>query len=152
MESGTVRRGEIIAGVSGLALIIVMFLTWWSADTGGLDVGAAAEALGVEVDTTFNAWQPADFVDVIWFLTALSAIGLGLAAASRTSVSLPVALSAVVTGLALLSLVLIVIRIIDPPFELGRSYGVWLGLLAIIGILYGAWETMQEEAATPPRD
>jgi hypothetical protein len=144
MDPGTVRRGEIIAGLSGLALLIIMFLTWWSLDTAGTNVGAA-EALGVEIDTTLNAWQAADFVDFIWFITALTAIALGLAAGLRTNVSLPVALSPVVTGLALLSLVLIVIRIIDPPFELGRSYGVWLGLLATVGILYGAWETMQEE-------
>ena len=145
MEARTARRGEIIAGLSGVALIIIMFLKWWE-----IDLGAQFEG-GFELnfDTSFNAWQLSDFNDVIWFITAVLAIALGLAAVSQASVNLPVALSAVVAGLALLSLVLLVIRLIDPPGDVSRAYGVWLGLLAIIGILYGAWETMQEEAPPP---
>jgi multidrug transporter EmrE-like cation transporter len=147
MEARTARRGEIIAGVSGVALIIIMFLKWWE-----IDLGADFPAAGFEfdLDTSFNAWQLSDFNDVIWFITALLAIALGLVALSQASVNLPVALSAVVAGLALLSLVLLVIRLLDPPGEVSRAYGVWLGLLAIIGILYGAWETMQEEAPPAP--
>jgi hypothetical protein len=145
MEASTVRRGEIIAGLSGVALIIVMFLRWF-------DVPATATVFGPG-DTSANAWDAFDFVDVIWLITALMAIALGLVSLSQASLNLPVALSAVVASLALLSLVLLVIRLIDPPtqfgVELDRSYGVWLGLVAIIGILYGSWVTMQEEAPPP---
>jgi hypothetical protein len=146
MEASTVRRGEIIAGLSGIALIIIMFLKWWEIDLGADFAGSGFE---LQFDSSFNAWELSDFNDVIWFITALSAIALGLIALSQASLNLPVALSAVVAGLALLSLVLLVIRVLDPPGEVSRAYGVWLGLVAIIGILYGAWETMQEEAPPP---
>jgi hypothetical protein len=137
----------MIAGISGVALIIIMFLKWWSFD---LDTGAAAQTLGVDlnIDTSFNAWQASDLNDIIWFITALFAVALGLVALSQTNLNMPVALSAVTAGLGLLSLVLIVIRIIDPPGQLDRSYGVFLGLIAICGIVYGAWMTMQEEDAS----
>jgi uncharacterized membrane protein YqjE len=144
MDVESVRRGEVIAGISGVALIIIMFLKWWSFD---IDTGAAAQTLGVDlnIDTSFNAWQASDLNDIIWFITALFAVALGLVAVSQTDLNMPVALSAVTSGLGILSLVLIVIRIIDPPGQLDRSYGVFLGLIAICGIVYGAWMTMQEE-------
>ena len=99
MEARTARRGEIIAGLSGVALIIIMFLKWWE-----IDLGAQFEG-GFELnfDTSFNAWQLSDFNDVIWFITAVLAIALGLAAVSQASVNLPVALSAVVVAAYMLS-------------------------------------------------
>jgi uncharacterized membrane protein YqjE len=147
MDVENVRRGEVIAGISGVALIIIMFLSWWSFD---IDTGAAAQTLGVDlnIDTSFNAWQASDLNDIIWFITALFAVALGLVALSQTDLNMPVALSSVTAGLGILSLVLIVIRIIDPPGQLDRSYGVFLGLLAICGIVYGAWMAMQEEGTS----
>ena len=152
MDASRVGRGAMIAAVSGAALIIIMFLKWWGApDTvsaGGVtvDVGALAESVGA--DTSINAWQAADLMDIIWFLTAVAAIALGVMAASATRVDMPVAMSAIVAGLGIFSLVLVVIRLIDPPYDLDRSYGVFLGLIAIAGIAYGGWAEMQEEGTS----
>lgn len=139
----TMSTGEKIAGVSGLALIIVMFLSWWGAPG---DLGELAEFAGV--DTTANAWQGADFLDIIWFLTGVAGITLALMAITATSPAMPVSMSAIVAGLGILSTLLILYRIIDPPSEAGREYGVFLGLLAAIGIAYGGWLAMQEEGTT----
>jgi hypothetical protein len=146
MDINRLRRGEQIAGIAGIALVIIMFLKWWSVP--GLSGQAAAVADQFGVDTGLNAWQPADFMDIIWFITALSAIGLGALAASQTRFDLPVALSAVVTGLGGLSTLLILYRLIDPPYNLDRSYGVFLGLIAAAAITYGGWITMQEEGTS----
>jgi formate hydrogenlyase subunit 3/multisubunit Na+/H+ antiporter MnhD subunit len=78
------------------------------------------------------------------------------------SVSLPVAGSAVVTGIGALAFLLVLYRIIDPPGGdgVGREVGVWLGLIATAGITYGGYVGMQEEGTsftdvrdqvTPPR-
>jgi hypothetical protein len=148
MEPSRLGRGEMIAAVSGAALIIIMFLNWWSAPSVA-DVTGIAEQLGVETgDRTFNAWQASSFNDIIWFVTAVAAIGLGLLSATQTRMNLPVAASAIVTALGILSLILIVIRLIDPPYDLGREYGVWLGLIALLGITYGGWTAMQEEGTS----
>jgi uncharacterized membrane protein YqjE len=152
MDVSRVGRGAMIAAISGAALVIIMFLEWWgvpdTVSAGGVevDVGAFAESVGA--DTSVNAWQGADFMDIIWFVTALAAIGLGVMAATATRVDLPVAVSAIVAGLGILSLLLVIIRLIDPPYELDRSYGVFLGLIAIGGIAYGGWMAMQEEGTS----
>ena len=62
-----------------------------------------------------NAWGSYGFIDIVLFITVAAAIGLALISASQTEVGLPVAASAIVAGLGILSVVLIIISIISPP-------------------------------------
>jgi hypothetical protein len=147
MDVAGLRRGELIAAVSGLALFIIMFLSWFGGSievegVGEVDLGLA-EAVGV--DTTFNAWQSFDFIDIVLLVTVIVAVGLAVMAAAGSSVNLPVAAGALTAGLGLLSTLLILYRIIDPPFGAGREYGVYLGLIAAAGVTIGGWLAMQEE-------
>ena len=147
MDFTRLTQGEKIAGASGIALILIMFIfSWYGVEVGGESVP----------DSGANAWEVFSFVDIVLFLTAAAAIGLALISASQTDVGLPVAASAVVAGLGILSVVLVVYRIIDTPGDLGafaealdvsvsRKIGVWLGLIATIGVAYGGWQAMQEE-------
>jgi hypothetical protein len=135
--------GEKIAGASGVALIIIMFLSWWGAPG---ELGDLAEAAGI--DASANAWQGASFLDIIWFLTAVAAIALAVIAATATTPALPVSMSAVVAGLGILSTLLIIYRLIDPPEDAAREIGAFLGLIAAAGIAYGGWKAMEEEGTS----
>lgn len=148
MDVNRLNTGEKLAGASGIALLLLMsLLDWFNVDVGG---GFA------DIDTGVNAWTAFSFIDIVLFLTALAAIALAVIAATRTSVNLPVALSAVVAGLGILSVLLILFRIISPPdggagdfgIDVGRSIGVFLGLIAASGVAAGGWLAMQEEGAT----
>jgi hypothetical protein len=139
MDLARLRRGELIAGVSGLALFVIMFFGWF---------GASAEVPGFEVGVTFSAWESFDFIDLILLLTVVVAVGLAAATAASQTVALPVAASAITAGLGILSTLLVLYRIIDPPHELGREFGVFLGLIASAGIALGGWLSMQEEGTT----
>ena len=79
MDVNSLRTGEKIAGASGVALLIIMFLSWWGAPG---DIGDLAKLAGVDVDTSANAWQLASFLDIIWFMTAVSGIVLAVAGAA----------------------------------------------------------------------
>jgi hypothetical protein len=52
MELSRLRQGDMIAGLGGVALLVVMFLDWYSA-------GGNATFQGQEIDISlgFNAWQ-----------------------------------------------------------------------------------------------
>lgn len=139
------RTGEKIAGASGLALLIVMFLSWWGAPG---EVGDLAELAGVDVDVNANAWELASFLDLIWALAALSGIALAVMAATSSQVSMPVALSAIAAGLGGLSVLTIAYRLIDTPYDASRKFGVFLGLIAAAGVAYGGWVAMQEEGTS----
>ena len=140
MDLTRVKQGERIAGIAGGLFIIDMFLHWWS--------GPSFAALGIHVSASFNAWEPSDFMDIIWFISGLSGLALFLMAANNVALNLPVAMSAIATGLGAFSTVLIIYRLIDPPYSLDRSYGVFLGLILMAVMTYGAYMAMQEEGAS----
>jgi hypothetical protein len=149
MDLTRLTQGEKIAGVSGIALILIMFIFKWF----GLKAGIG----GFSVEGSRNAWGSYGFIDIVLFITVVAAVGLAAIKASEAEAGLPVAAGAIVAGLGILSVVLIIISIISPPdFGAGdisgidhtRKIGVWLGLIAAIGVAYGGWRTMQEEGTS----
>jgi hypothetical protein len=149
MDLTRLTQGEKIAGVSGIALILIMFIFKWF----GLEAGTVFG----HAEVTRNAWGSYGFIDIVLFITVVAAVGLAVIKASEAEAGLPVAAGAIVAGLGILSVVLIIISIISPPdFGAGdisgidhtRKIGVWLGLIAAIGVAYGGWRTMQEEGTS----
>jgi heme A synthase len=138
--------GAQLAGLSGVALILIMFVFAWYGIPGG----------GVNGFDAFDAFD--DWVGLILIFTAIAGIALGLIGGGEPRVGMPVALSAVAAGLGILSVVVLVIYLISPPsidlgqlggeVDLDRKIGLWFGLLAAIGVAAGGWMAMQEEGAT----
>ena len=127
-----VASGELVGALSGLVLLVVSFLPWYSA--GGQDA---------------TAWQAFSVTDIVMALAAVSALSVGVVAFGRLSVSYPVAGSAVTTGFGGLALLLVVYRLINPPGsgDVDREIGAWLGLLAALGVTWGGWLGMQEPSS-----
>ena len=150
MDVNRLGTGEKIAGASGIALILIMFIFKWF----GLKAGVG----GFTVEGSRNAWGSYGFIDIVLFITVVAAVGLAALKASDSDVGLPVAGSAIVAGLGILSVVLIIISIISPPdfganlsgtgIDHTRKIGVWLGLIAAIGVAYGGFRAMQEEGTS----
>ena len=154
MDTANVGRGTLIAGVSGVLLFIFMFFSWFGVDVqsaipAGIPDDIANQAIEQSgVDTTANAWQAFDVIDLVLLLAVIASVGFAIIEMSGASVSLPVAGSAVTTGIGALAFLLVLYRLINPPDDLGREIGIWLGLLATAGITYGGYEGMQEEGAS----
>jgi hypothetical protein len=147
MEASRLNTGEKIAGISGVLLLIIMFLfDWFTIDVGG----------GVfDVSTGGNAWESFGFIDLVLFLAAAAGIALAVVAAAASKPDMPVALSAITAGLGILGVVLVLFRIISPPdfgvgdlVDVGRGIGVFLGLVAVAGVAYGGWAAMQAEGSS----
>jgi hypothetical protein len=131
MDLNRLSQAEKIAGAAGIALPLVMFLSWYSVGPFGVD-----------------AWEAFSYTDLILFITAISAITLALAAATQSDVGLPVALSSVVAGLGALSTLLVLYRLINPPGSgsPSRDLGIFLGLIVCGTITYAGYLGMQEES------
>ena len=151
MDAGRLSRGELIAGIAGLALFIFMFFSWFGAPGVAGDALDQAADLGIVVDLglTANAWQAFDFIDLVLLLTVIVSVGFAIAAAAAKNVNLPVAGGALTAGLGIIATLLVLYRIIDPPFNSGREIGVWLGLIASAGVAFGGWTAMQEQGGGP---
>lgn len=133
-------RGEVLAGVAGLVLILTMFLFAWF----GL-AGYGADA--------FDAYR--DWLNIVLVFTAFAAISLAVFGTAGSRADLP--LSMIVTVLGVVAAVIVFITILSPPgvsgsaggVEIGidfdRKFGVWLGLVSTIAIAVGGYMSMQEE-------
>jgi hypothetical protein len=129
---GRVRDGEWIAGAGGVALLAAMFLHWYGA--------GPFEA---------TAWQAFDVLDVVLALLALVPLGLVVTQATRSSPSIPVALSVLTTLAGGLAGLLILYRIVNQPGPndvVQVQAGAWLGFVAALVIAGGGWRSLSVEA------
>ena len=113
-----------------------------------------------------NAFEAFGIIDIVLLITAIAAVALPVMSMTQSQVDMPVALSAIVALLGIVSVLLILFRIISPPdfgipdaVDIGfgevenntdttRKIGVFLGLLAAIGVAFGGWRAMQEEGTS----
>jgi uncharacterized membrane protein len=131
MDLRRLRHGEWIAGVSGTALFVALFLDWYSADGGA----------------TANAWDSFTLTDIVLAVAALMGISLAVAAATQRSPAVPQTISALTTPVALAAALLAVIHALSlPDGASGRELGLYLGLAGAVGVLVGAWRSMGDQS------
>jgi hypothetical protein len=135
-----------------------------SFEISGSDLEDEAESAGES--TSRNAWQSFGLIDIVLLVTIIAAIAMALIQASGNSARAPGWLTTAVAGLGFLAAVLVLFRLISPPdlidafggtsdipdnvdidTDVGRQFGVFLGLIAAAGIAYGGWRATQEEGA-----
>jgi hypothetical protein len=148
-------RGERIIGVSAVLFFVVLFFFKWFG-------GSATSSLGsVNIGVGINGWHAFHVSRWVWLLTIVAALAAVVIAAGAVQVKSPVAPGAIVAGLGALSSLLILYRIVHHPHNSfngvvgnvhvsaseGIRAGIWLGLLAALGITYGGYEAMRSERA-----
>ena len=146
VDTSKLSVGDQVAAVSGIVLLVVMFLPWY-----GVDVNVA----GFSASTSVTAWESMSFIDILLFLAALVAIGVPVA---RATGSLPDDMpgSLLILAAGGIALLLALFRLIDIPapdvpaaaessVDFGRKIGLFLGVLATAGITYGGWRANEEE-------
>lgn len=149
MDLGRLRLGEVVAAAAGIALLVVMFLPWYSPNA---QLGLAAAAAGHRLDQSFSAWEAFGILDILLLATALAAIGAAVLAGTQRSVALPLAAGVVVTALAVFVTVLVLYRLVNEP--LGPDsvtdirFGAYVGLALCAVIAAGGFTSMQETGTT----
>jgi hypothetical protein len=137
MELGPphLRRGEIVAGAAGLALLVILFALDWLRSAG----------------INREGWSAVPVLRWLIVVAALSAVALAVAQATRPGPGLPVSLSVIATVLSALTVLLLVIRLLTTGAT--AQLGAYLGLLAAITMTYGAFASLRAEGGwTPGRD
>ena len=142
------RVGEIVAGVSAVLLLVFMFALSWYAVNGAL---SETPGKGLGQPTSYNGWNGLSHVHWLLLVTIVAALALAYFQAASRGPAVPVTLSVIVTVLGGLSTVALIIRVlIDTPSNLDQRAGGYLGLVAAIGIVYGGYKSMRQEAGTDP--
>jgi hypothetical protein len=144
MDTGRLRQGELIAALSAIALFIITFVPWFGFEAvSGLPENVQGVDTGSE---SFSLWEAESSLDIYLLIAVTFAIVPALIAAGGGAARWPIAPAAATTLLGAIGLVLVFIQLIDPPAELDRKVGVFLGLFAVAGVTAGGWMGMQEEA------
>jgi hypothetical protein len=153
VDTSKLSIGDQIAAVSGAVLLIALFLPWY-----GIDVNVS----GLSGSASASAWEALGFIDILLFLVAVVAIGVPVAKAAG---SLPDDVPGPLLVLAAggLAVLLVLFRLIDMPtpdfgggIDFSRKWGIFLGLIAAVGVAYGGWRANEEApaastpAAAPP--
>ena len=125
------RAGSALVGLAGLGLLATSFLGWFESG------GASADL-----------WESFSVVDVVAACVIGCAIATGLTLFAGDDTGLPVAACSTTLGIAVVLLVLLAYRLVDPPDEgASPAIGAWLGLLAAILITLGSRLGIEEPKA-----
>jgi len=152
MDVDRLSPGEKIAGVSAILLFIFMFFDWF-----GVEVSGVGGFSGSVPGAGGNAWDALEFIPIVLLLAIVAALATVALRLSDSTFEPPVPMSTLVTVLGVISVLLILFRIIDPPsydsfggvsVDATLSLGIFLGLIAAGGIAFGGYSTMKEEGIT----
>jgi hypothetical protein len=131
MSMHRLRPADWVAGVSGLVLLVALFLPWYAG--GGTDV---------------SGWGAFAVIDLWLALTAVGGLAIVALTAMRDSPAIPLVAGVVTWSVALIAVVLVLIRLLAPPGDATeRELGCLLGALAVLGVFAGALWALRDEAA-----
>jgi hypothetical protein len=129
MDLRRLRAGELIAGVAGLVLLVSLFLSWYDGRSG---------------------WESLGILDVILALVALDAIAIPILTAAYPVPALPLAHQSLTTLVASVAFLLVVGRVLNiPDWADGREGGLWIALVATLGVVAGGLLAMRDERRAP---
>jgi len=146
---GRLNNGERISGISAILLFVLMFFHWFgSMDSGELRLFSVSR----------NAWEALDYIPVILLITIIASLAVVVLRLTSAGLESPIPVNAVVAILGLVSALLILFRIVDPP-NFGSFREIWgnitvegtlqlpifFALFAAVGVALGGCLAMREE-------
>jgi hypothetical protein len=144
MDVNRLSQGQLIAAGSAIALFIFTFLPW----------------LGGEGVDSINLWESTSTLDIYILILTILVVAPAAMAATGGAGNLPFAGAATTTLLGAIAVVLVFFFLIGPvpsygaesPEGVDKEIGLWLGLLASIGVTIGGYMALEGEgeAVGPP--
>lgn len=151
MDTGRLTQGQLIAGAAAVLLIVFLFLPWLQPEGADVQIpeGVPESALpeGIAEPDSFSGWEANNSLDIYLLVlvgfTLIPAL-MGLAGSRE---ELPLINNAATFLLGVLGTLMMLAVLVDPGEGLERKIGLWLALLAVIGVTVGSYMAMQEEPA-----
>jgi hypothetical protein len=150
-DTTRIRFGDLVAAISGLVLILSLFLEWYNV--------SAKSAFG-SIGGGVSGWEALSFIDILLFVIGAVAIAIAVLRAMNTMPrSLPASPGLIVLAVGGLGVLLVLFRLVSipdhgvgslPGVDVGRSFGVFLAFLAAAGVTVGGWLTWNEEGKPKP--
>lgn len=144
------RRGEWIAGVGGVLLLVSLFFFDWY----GFDVAFTRGLSEAFVTGGANGWDAHTILRWFMLLTIVAGIALWLLTATWPTDAIPLAAAVVTVVVAGITTLCLAWRVLvnepGPNAVLDVRFGAYLGLLAAVLVLAGAWLSLRDEDRDAP--
>jgi hypothetical protein len=135
VPAGIWGAGERITSLAGLALALSSFMSWYAGSGDGLTIAVIGWHTGV--------------LGKLVFLIGVAVVTLGVLREFAIELPPTVPESLVVIVLGSISTILVLIRLISVPDDFfpydGRGIGIWIALLASLGLIVGGLLRAGEE-------
>ena len=130
MDLRRLRPGEWVLTAAAIVLVVSLFLSWYAQPTG----------------RRATAWEAFTVVDVVLLACAAVCLLAVVVQATQRSPALPMVASVAATWAGVLAVALILIKVADPPGRYTETcYGIWVGLVAAVGLLGGGWWAIRDD-------
>jgi hypothetical protein len=131
MKLERVRPMDWVAGLTGLVLLVLLFLPWYDLSDGSL-----------------NAWSAFRIVDLWLALVALLAIAIPIVTALRETPAVPLAVQGFTEALSWIAVLFALWRAIDQPSgPLDPTAIPWVALLVTLLLAIAVWRSIRDERA-----
>jgi hypothetical protein len=127
------RPGDWVAGLGGAVLLVSLFLPWY--DVKG-------------VDRHLTGWQAFSVIDVILAIAAILGLAVAVTGAFRHTPAVPVAMAVLGVPVGALAVLLVLVRVLDPPGPnelLDLAVGSGVALVGALAVAAGSWLSMADE-------
>ncbi len=151
------RRSDRIISCSAILFFIFLFFFKWLGYSSNVPTIAGVN-IGGSSSYSYNGWHSFTNSRWIWIITIIVALGAVAIAAGALKFESPVQPGVLVACLGFLSTLAILYRIIHHPSvsvntggfhaSFGIKIGIWLGLIAALGVTYGGYLGMQDEGTS----
>ena len=132
MNLRRLRIGEWITAISGLVLLVSLFLPWYGAQ----DPSGPA----------LTGWESLAILDIVLALIAAGAVALLLITATQRLPAVPLAFNVFVVLAGMLAVMLVLVRVAALPDGAGeRDWALWLGLAGALGVLIGSLIALRDD-------
>ena len=137
MDLRRLRVGEWVLALSGVALLVSLFLPWYERG-----------------ESAVSGWESFAVIDVLLAGVAAFALVAVVAVATQPTTALPISFESLTVIFGLVASVLALVRVLDVPDlgapGYGTAAGAYLGLAGSVGLAAGALVAIRDERLSPP--
>jgi hypothetical protein len=151
VTTSKLRAGDVVAGVSGLLLLLVLFAPWYGVLSAKAVFrtahGVVSQPAGPYVGE--SAWNSLSVILVFLVLTALLGLALMITTTFERTPAIPTAAAVFGTTIAALTALLVFYRLLNQPGVnalVDVRWGAYAGFLCTVGVGAGAFMSLRRDS------